>query len=54
MVLGTMWQVWLPCVGMIAICCGIYKFGEKILDKLLDQYNENSSFSTSKAEEVIT
>jgi ABC-type multidrug transport system fused ATPase/permease subunit len=54
MALVTMWQVGLPCLGVVGICCGIYLFGEHILDKLWDEYNENSSFATSKAEEVIT
>jgi ABC-type multidrug transport system fused ATPase/permease subunit len=51
---ATMWQVALPCFGVLVIVCVVYFAGERILDKLWDQYNENSSCATSKAEEVIT
>jgi ABC-type multidrug transport system fused ATPase/permease subunit len=54
MSLIAMWQVALPAVGVVIICCVIYAVTEKILDRLWSRYNENSSFATSKAEEVIT
>lgn len=49
-----MWRVALPCVGVMIICALIYAISDKIIDKLWEEFNTNSSTATSKAEEVIT
>ncbi|OHT02035.1 ABC transporter family protein [Tritrichomonas foetus] len=50
----VMWHVALPVTGIIILCAIIYYIGDKIIDKLWDEFNKNSSTATSKAEEVIT
>jgi ABC-type multidrug transport system fused ATPase/permease subunit len=52
--LRAMWQVALPCLGVIGICGGVYVAGERILKHLWANCHQNSSFATSKGEEIIT
>jgi ABC-type multidrug transport system fused ATPase/permease subunit len=54
MSLVMMWQVALPCVGVVLLSTCVYWIGDRILDKLWDKFNQSSSTATSKAEEVIT
>lgn len=49
-----MWQVALPAFAVIVCCAIVYIVGEKMIEKLWEQFNSSSSKATSKAEEVIT
>ena len=50
----TCWQVGLPCVAVIIVCALVYYFGDKVIDKIWEAYNESSSNASAKAEEAIT
>lgn len=52
--LVKMWQAAMIAVGGIIIAALIYYFGDKIVDKIWVEYNENASAAASKAEEIIT
>jgi ABC-type multidrug transport system fused ATPase/permease subunit len=54
MALIVMWQVALPCIGVIIVSTIVYVFGDRMLNKLWDKFNQCSSAATSKAEEVVT
>jgi ABC-type multidrug transport system fused ATPase/permease subunit len=49
-----MWRVGVPAMGGVLLCCVVYYFGERWIDKLWDEFSVQSSAATSKAEEMIT
>ena len=50
----VMWHAALIGVGTLCIAGIIYVIGDKIVDKIWIEYNENASAAASKAEEIIT
>lgn len=48
------WQVAFIGLAVVVVCGLIYYFGEKIVSKIWDEYNEATAIAATKAEEVLT